>query len=74
MAATVRFTIQRHRTRLVTLRGSLTITGHAGNNSFRFSGRLNGSALAPGTYRLIATPTARGAPGVAQTTVFTILK
>jgi hypothetical protein len=74
MTATVRFTIKRHQSRFVPVRGSFTMTGHAGNNSFRFSGRLNGSTLPAGNYRLLATPTARGATGVAQTIAFTILR
>jgi PKD domain len=75
-AASVRFTIQRVAVgrRLVTVRGSFTITGRAGNNSFRFIGRVNGRALAPGNYRLVATPSAGGATGIAQTKPFTILR
>jgi hypothetical protein len=63
---------KRRCTRYLALRGSFTVKGHAGNNSFRFSGRLNTSKLAPGKYRLIATPTANGVTGSAQNTTFTI--
>jgi phage terminase large subunit-like protein len=64
----------RHCMRFVTVRGSFTMTGRAGKNNFRFSGRLNGSALAPGNYRLVATPTVGGSTGSAVTTGFTILR
>jgi hypothetical protein len=64
----------RHCTRFVTLRGSFTMAGRAGKNNFRFGGRLNRVALAPGNYRLIATPSALGATGIAQMKAFTILR
>ena len=38
--------------RYVKLRGSLKDSGQAGQNSFRWNGRLRGRALAPGKYRL----------------------
>jgi hypothetical protein len=63
---------KRRCTRYLALRGSFTVKGRAGNNSLRFSGRLNTSKLAPGKYRLIATPTANGVTGSAQNTTFTI--
>jgi len=44
--------------RTVTLPGSFTVTGKAGANSLRFTGRLAGRTLPPGSYTLIATPTA----------------
>jgi hypothetical protein len=37
--------------------GGFTHTGRAGANSFRFTGRVGGRKLAPGTYRLVAVPT-----------------
>jgi hypothetical protein len=46
--------------------------GKAGVNSFRFSGRLDGHALAPGTYRLAASQKP-GASTEAQTVTFTVL-
>jgi len=44
-------------TRDVLLHGSFAHAGLAGANSLRFSGRLHGHALAPGSYLLIATYT-----------------
>jgi len=44
-------------TRYVTLRGSFTDRGEAGQNRFRFSGRLRGRKLTPGRYRLRALAT-----------------
>jgi hypothetical protein len=44
-------------TRDVLLHGSFAHAGAAGANSLRFSGRLRGHALAPGSYLLIATST-----------------
>jgi hypothetical protein len=45
-------------TRLVPVRGSFVVPGHAGTNSSRFTGRLNGRRLPLGPYRLIPTPLA----------------
>ncbi len=42
------------RTRPVLLRGSFAHSGHAGANSFRFTGRLAGRRLTPGAYWLVA--------------------
>jgi hypothetical protein len=61
-------------TRLVTLRGSFTLTGRTGANSFRFTGRLAGKKLSPGRYTLLATPTANGKTGRAVSTSFRIIK
>jgi hypothetical protein len=44
-------------------------SGVAGTNSFKFSGRVGGVALPPGTYRLVAS-----AGGVKKTAGFTIVK
>ena len=60
--------------RYVPMRGGFTVSAHAGKNVFRFSGRLSGSALAPGTYRLVATPSANGRSGDAKTITFTIMR
>lgn len=52
-------------TSYIRVRGSFTMPGKAGRERFQFTGRLNGRRLAPGRYRLIATPTAdrrRGTP------------
>ncbi len=58
-AATVTFTVQSSRNagaaRWVAVKGRFAWTGAAGANALRFTGRIGGSALAPGTYRLIAT-------------------
>jgi hypothetical protein len=59
-------------TRLVTLRGSFARSGLAGANSFRFTGRLGGKTLKPGTYALVATPMANGKAGHAATATFRI--
>jgi hypothetical protein len=52
------------------LHGSVALHGKKGRNSFAFSGRLHGKALAPGVYRLVLTP----AGGRAATAEFTILR
>jgi hypothetical protein len=41
--------------RFVRLIGSFKTTGGAGQNGFRYSGRLNGHKLAPGSYKLVGT-------------------
>jgi hypothetical protein len=46
--------------RFVTVRGSFAHDGAAGANSLRFSGRVSGRRLAPGRYRLVATPRGGG--------------
>jgi hypothetical protein len=43
--------------RFVKVRGSFTLTGKRGSNSFKFRGRIGGKTLKPGRYRLVATPT-----------------
>ena len=80
-AASVRFTVQqpqhgrkgKHGKRFVTLKGSFTVAGLAGTNTFHFTGRLNGKRLAPGKYRLVATPKANGEIGKKATAGFTII-
>ena len=78
--ASVRFTVQQPRRRkgkhgkhFVTLKGSFTLAGLAGTNTFHFTGRLNGKRLAPGKYRLVATPKANGEIGTKATAGFTII-
>jgi hypothetical protein len=44
-------------TRRLAIRGKITLHGKASVNSFTFNGTLAGHRLAPGTYRLTATPT-----------------
>jgi hypothetical protein len=48
---------RRRCTRYVLLSGSFTRQGAAGNNHFRFTGRLRGRRLALGRYRLFGLPT-----------------
>jgi hypothetical protein len=60
-------------TRTVTLKGSFSRNGVAGQNSFRFTGRLNGRKLKPGRYRLVATPTAGGKKGKPTSKAFRIV-
>jgi hypothetical protein len=48
--------------RYVSLTPKLTHTGPAGANSVRLSGRLNGHALPPGSYRLVATAASTATP------------
>lgn len=47
-------------TRTVVLPGNFSRTAKAGANRFRFTGRLAGRKLKPGSYTLIATPSAGG--------------
>jgi trimeric autotransporter adhesin len=61
-------------TRIVTLKGSFTVAGVVGTNTFRFTGRLNGKSLAPGKYTLVATPTANGKTGRAAKASFKIVR
>ena len=42
--------------RWISLTGGFSVIGKAGQNSFRFSGRLAGRTLPPRTYRLVLTP------------------
>jgi uncharacterized delta-60 repeat protein len=41
-------------TRFVKVKGSFTRAGKAGKNSFKFTGRVGGKKLKPGSYRLVA--------------------
>jgi hypothetical protein len=61
-------------TRVVTLKGSFSRIGVAGKNSFHFTGRLNGTKLKPGRYRLVATPTAGGKTGKPTSSGFRIVR
>ena len=61
-------------TRVVTLNGSFTRTGEAATNSFRFTGRIDGKRLKPGSYKLVATPKANGRAGRAVSVTFHIIK
>jgi hypothetical protein len=59
---------------VVTLSGSFTRTGNAGTNTFRFTGRMAGRQLKPGSYRLVATPRANGQTGRPVGVAFRIIK
>jgi hypothetical protein len=59
--------------RLTGVPGKIPRAGTQGANSFTFAGWIGGRSLAPGTYQLIATPTANGASGPAQKVGFTIV-
>jgi hypothetical protein len=61
-------------TRVVTLHGSFTRAATTGSNRFRFTGRLSGHALKPGSYRLIATPTIGKRTGRSTSAGFRIVK
>ena len=65
---------RRHRpcTRPVMLRGTSVISGGAGADAFTFTGTVDGRALVPGSYRLLATPTTDGIAGEQQQTTFEI--
>jgi hypothetical protein len=58
--------------RYSTVRGSFTLQGNAGVNRFRFTGRLAGRKLRPGSYRLVATPSVAGRAGTPTRTSFRI--
>jgi hypothetical protein len=51
------------------VKDAFTQAGATGQNSFRFSGRIGGKALKPGSYRLLGS-----AGGVTKNAAFTILK
>ena len=61
-------------TRWLVLRGTLTHHDRAGTNHLTLTGRLRGRALTPGTYRLAATPHARGKTGRTVRATFHILR
>jgi hypothetical protein len=58
----------------VTLGGNFTRTGKAATNTFRFTGRIGGKRLKPGSYKLVASPTANGDTGRAVSVRFRIIK
>jgi len=61
-------------TRYVSVAGAFTQTAKAGADSFYFTGRVGGRVLAPGSYRLLATPTASGVAGRPVSTRFRIIR
>jgi hypothetical protein len=54
--------------------GSLSRRDVAGRNHFRFSGRIGGRALTPGTYRLAVTPRSGRFTGKPDIVGFTIIR
>ena len=54
--------------------GTLIISGKAGINSYTFRGKLRGSTLKPGSYRLLVTATADGKSSTAASIRFTIAR
>jgi CSLREA domain-containing protein len=54
--------------------GSFVRTGRGGANSFRFTGRLAGRRLSPGSYALRAQPSAAGRTGSTRTAGFHIVR
>ena len=54
------------------LKGGFVQSGRAGANALRFSGTLGGTRLAPGHYRLLATPFDGAQPGHARLASFTV--
>jgi hypothetical protein len=61
-------------TRYVDVPGGFRNEGSEGNNSFHFTGRVGGRTLAPGTYRLEATPEYQSIHGPTRTLKFRILR
>ena len=61
-------------TRFVRVRGSFSHRDSVGANRVGFTGRLRGRALAPGSYRLSATPRASGKTGHAVAAGFRIIR
>jgi len=55
--------------RPINVKGKLTETGTAGANSFAWNAKIGGRELAPGSYKLTATPAA----GAFETVTFTIV-
>ena len=61
-------------TRLLLLRGAFTKSGRSGANKLRFTGRIRGHRLHPGSYWLQATPSASRRPGPTDAAAFTIVR
>lgn len=64
--------IHAKRCTILTARGSFVHVDTAGANSLRFSGRMHGKKLAPGSYRLQAVPHNAAGNGAAVSRGFTI--
>jgi hypothetical protein len=61
-------------TRFALVSGRFTRMGRAGSNRFRFTGRIGGRRLTPGSYRLRATPRAAGRTGRVASAAFRVLR
>jgi hypothetical protein len=61
-------------THRVTLPGHFTLAGRPGANRFAFTGRIGGTRLKPGSYRLVGVPTANGQSGRPVSASFRIVK
>ena len=59
-------------TRPIPVPGKITVSGATCANSFTFRGRIGGKRLAPGSYRLTATPHANRQAGTSRTIAFKI--
>jgi virginiamycin B lyase len=57
-----------------TVRGSFTHRGNAGSNKFKFTGRVGGKSLKPGTYRLSAVATAGSSKSKVKQATFKIVR
>ena len=57
-------------TRPVIPRRTTVIDGVAGADAFTFTGKIDGRALVPGSYSLLAVPTTDGIAGQQQQTTF----
>jgi len=61
--------------RPVRVRGSFSRRSRSGRNSFRFSGRIGGRGLSPGSYQLVASPRDRRRnPGVPADSAFRVVR
>jgi hypothetical protein len=56
------------------LGGSTAISGASGADAFTLTGKIDGRALVPGSYRLLANPTTDGIAGQQQQTTFEIAR
>ena len=75
VAARVVFRVQRKKgKRFRTLRGRFGVDSQAGQNTFRFSGRLRGRKLRPGRHRLVATPRNGAGKGETVRVAFRIVR
>jgi hypothetical protein len=61
-------------TRYLKVSGSFSRAGKAGANSFKFTGRLRGTKLSPGTYRVTGVASNANGKSTAVTATFTIVK